>query len=264
MSVYKSESSDYLRLAIDSIYKNQSLKPNEIILVKDGNLNEDLENCISDLISKIPVLKVFGYSINKGLGYALNYGLKYCNNEIVFRMDTDDISVADRFERQLKVFNDHPNLVIVGGLIEEFNHTPGDLKQVRKVPISSSQIEAKKFSRSPFSHMTVAFKKSIILELGGYKDMPGYEDHYLWLRVLRKYKGYNIPQVLVHARVGNDFIGRRQGIKFFKNELFFQNTLLKENLQTRTYYIKHLLVRVTPKLFPKFILNLLYRFILRK
>ena len=113
LSVYKSESSEYLRLAIYSIYKSQSLKPNEIILVKDGILNEDLENCISDLMNKIPVLKVYGYSINKGLGYALNFGLKKCSNEIVFRMDTDDIAHNKRFEKQLPLLLDN-NFAIFG------------------------------------------------------------------------------------------------------------------------------------------------------
>jgi glycosyltransferase involved in cell wall biosynthesis len=265
LSVYKKENPSFLELALVSVIENQTIKPNEIIIIKDGFLTDSLDIILNNFLTKYPnVIKIFGYELNHGLGYALNYGLKLCENEIVFRMDTDDICVSDRFEKQLQIFNDQKNIVLLGGLIEEFNNTPGDLKQIRNVPISSSQIEAKKFSRSPFSHMTVAFKKSIILDLGGYKDMPGYEDHYLWLRVLRKYKGYNIPEVLVHARVGNDFLGRRQGIKFFKNELFFQNTLLKENLQTLPYYIKHLIVRVIPKLFPKLILKLLYKFILRK
>jgi glycosyltransferase involved in cell wall biosynthesis len=265
LSVYKKENPFFLEQALQSISDKQSVKPNEIIIIRDGLLTDSLDIILDNFLTKYPnIIKIFGYEKNKGLGYALNYGLNKCSNEIVFRMDTDDICVSDRFEKQLRIFNDHPDLVLVGGLIEEFNNTPGDLKQIRNVPISSSQIETNKFTRSPFSHMTIAFKKSIILESEGYKDMPGYEDHYLWLRVLKKYKGYNIPEILVHARVGNDFIGRRQGITFFKNELFFQNTLLKENLQTSPYYFKHLLVRVLPKLFPKFFLKLIYKFVLRK
>ena len=74
--------------------------------------------------------------------------------------------------------------------------------------------------------MTVAFKRSIILELDSYKDMPGYEDHYLWIRVLQKYNGYNTSKILVNARIGNDFFERRHGLNFFKKELNFQLRLL--------------------------------------
>jgi glycosyltransferase involved in cell wall biosynthesis len=265
LSVYINEKPSFLIEALNSILKTQSILPNQVVIVKDGQLNIELDKVLISFYDLYPeIFVIVGYSKNQGLGYALNYGLKYCKNEIVFRMDTDDICVSDRFEKQLQIFNDYPDLVLVGGLIEEFYTTPGDLKQIRSVPISSSQIEANKFTRSPFSHMTVAFKKSIILELGGYKDMPGYEDHYLWLRVLKNYKGYNIPEILVHARVGNDFIGRRQGLKFFQKEFFFQRTLLNEGLQTLFYFNKHLIVRVLPKLFPKFFLKLIYKFILRK
>ena len=265
LSVYVNEKPSFLIEALNSILKTQSIIPNQVVIVKDGELNKDLDQVLMSFYDLFPtIFEIVGYSKNQGLGYALNYGLKYCKNEIVFRMDTDDVCVSDRFEKQLEIFNDHSDLVLVGGLIEEFNNTPGDLKQIRSVPISSNQIEANKFTRSPFSHMTVAFKKSIILELGGYKDMPGYEDHYLWLRVLKNHKGYNIPEILVHARVGNNFIGRRQGLKFFQKEIYFQRTLLNEGLQTLFYFNKHLIMRALPKLFPKFFLKLIYKFILRK
>jgi glycosyltransferase involved in cell wall biosynthesis len=265
LSVYVNENPIFLIESLNSILKTQSILPEQVVIVKDGHLNKELDEVLLSFYDSFStILDIVGYENNQGLGYALNYGLKYCKHEIVFRMDTDDICVPNRFEKQLKIFDDQKDIAIVGGVIEEFDKKPGDLNQIRNVPISSNQIEAKKFTRSPFSHMTVAFKKSIILESEGYKDMPGYEDHYLWLRVLKKYKGYNIPEILVYARVGNDFIGRRQGFAFFKKEFFFQNTLLIENLQTFPYYIKHLLLRVFPKLFPKFILKLIYKFILRK
>lgn len=264
LSVYKSESSDYLRLAINSIYKNQSLKPDEIILVKDGILNEDLESCISDLINKIPVLKVFGYSINKGLGYALNFGLKKCSNEIVFRMDTDDIADSLRFEKQIEVFkNNKNNIAIVGSNIEEFNYKLHDLNRFRNVPYLSSEIHKKKFFKNPFNHMTVAFLKSSIIKCGGYKPMPGYEDYYLWLRVLREFNGVNLSDNLVNARVGNGFLSRRQGLVFFVHEFKFQKTLFLENLIPLSVFIKNIFLRLFPRLLPKKILELIYKKILR-
>ena len=227
LSVYKSESADFLKQAIYSIYKNQSLKPNEIILVKDGILNEDLEISISELQTQISVLKVFGYKTNKGLGYALNFGLEKSSNEIVFRMDTDDISDPKRFEKQIPFLLNYDN-AIVGSMIEEFNDEIGDLKQYRELPIDNHSINLFKKMRNPFNHMTVGFKKSVVESVGGYIHMPGYEDYYLWLRLLAKFKGYNINENLVYARVGNNMIARRQGFIFLKMNYFFNGLYLKK------------------------------------
>ena len=119
----------------------------------------------------------------------------------------------------------------MGSCIEEFIDSPNDINRFRNVPLSSADIERKKYIRNPFNHMTVAFKKDIIINAGGYVDMPGYEDYYLWLRVLRTHKGKNLKNSLVYARVGNNMIGRRHGYDFFKNELRFQLKLLEDNLQ---------------------------------
>ena len=263
LSVYKSELSEYLRHAIYSVYKSQSLKPNEIILVKDGILNDDLENCISNLLNEIPILKVYGYSINKGLGYALNFGLKKCSNEIVFRMDTDDISHNKRFEKQLSILLEN-NFAIVGSMIEEFKNEIGDLKKYRILPIESSSINSFKESRNPFNHMTVGFKKSKVESVGGYIGMPGYEDYYLWLRLLKKYKGYNVNENLVYARVGNNMISRRQGFIFFKNEFNFQLTIYKDGLISGRIFLLNFFRRVLARLLPKFILKVIYFNFLRR
>ena len=218
MSVYKKENPFFLEQALESITDKQSVKPNEIIIVKDGNLTEPLDNVLNKYFMKYPsILKVHGYLDNKGLGYALNYGLKKSSNEIIFRMDSDDIANPLRFEKQLEVFNQNKNnLAIVGSNIEEFNSIPHDLNNLRNVPSSSSEINHKKFYRNPFNHMTVAFLKSAILKSGGYKPMPGYEDYYLWMRVLKEFKGINLSENLVYARVGNGMLGRRQGFRFYK------------------------------------------------
>jgi glycosyltransferase involved in cell wall biosynthesis len=264
LSVYKKENPFFLEQALQSISEKQSVKPNEIIIIRDGLLTDSLDIILNNFLIKYPnIIKIFGYEKNKGLGYALNYGLNKCSNEIVFRMDTDDICVSDRFEKQLRIFNDHPDLVLVGGLIEEFNSKPHDLNRFRHVPSSSQEINNKKFYRNPFNHMTIAFLKSSILKCGGYKPMAGYEDYYLWMRVLKEFNGFNLPDTLVHARVGNGMITRRQGFVFFANEFKFQRTLLAENLITNSAFIKNIFFRLFPRLLPKKILELIYTKILR-
>ena len=263
LSVYRNESPIYLKEAIESISFNQTIQPNEIILVKDGSLTPELESTLSQLIEKIDYLKVFGYTKNQGLGYALNFGLKRCTNEFIFRMDTDDIACPNRFEIQLKHFKENPELSILGTKIEEFNKNPGDLKQYRNVPLTFEQIKKSKVSRNPFNHMTVLYKKSIVEEVGGYRDMPGYEDYYLWMRLLKQNKGMNIDTPLVFARIGNDMIKRRHGLEFFKKEFQFQNRLLKENLTSPLNFSKNFIIRCLPRVIPISILKIIYSKVLR-
>ena len=155
------------------------------------------------------------------------------------------------------------DISIVGSFIKEFISSPGDLNQIRKVPSSCVDIMSSKKIRNPFNHMTVAFKKTVVEEVGGYKDMPGYEDYYLWLRLLKKYKGFNLTENLVYARIGNDMIGKRQGIRFFLNEINFQKTILSEKLISPSNFILNIFLRAIPRLIPKFLLKKLYKTFLR-
>ena len=264
LSIYKNENAIFLKEAIQSVSFDQSIVPNEIILIKDGVLTQELETMISDLKRRISFLKVYGYHQNKGLGYAINFGLNKCSNELVFRMDTDDISLPERFEKQLKYLEMNPDLVIVGSTINEFLHTPYDIRQMRSVPLTKLDIEASKDKRNPFNHMTVLFKKSSVLKVGSYIDMPGYEDYYLWMRLLQENKGANINEPLVHARIGNNMIQRRQGIGFLIKEIKFQNRLLQDGLIGYSRYIRNIMFRGFPRILPIFILQYFYTKLLRK
>mgnify|MGYP001493146841 CR=1 FL=1 len=199
ISVYVKESHIFLREALESIYFQQSLKPNEIVIVKDGDLTKDLDAVLNEYKNKLPnVIKIVGYKKNRGLGYALNFGLAECSNEIICRMDSDDISVPNRFEIQIKKFTENEELTILGSSIEEFNENPGDLKRERKVYTSYAKITKNMYLKSPFNHMTVVFKKAIVQRIGGYKDIFEHEDHHLWIRILKNHYGENIDQNLVN------------------------------------------------------------------
>lgn len=265
ISIYKNENPLFFDLSLDSILVNQSKLPNQVVIVRDGDLTDELELVLTKYIELFSqLITICGYNDNKGLGYALSYGLKYCKNEIVFRMDTDDIADSSRFEKQLEVFkNNKNNIAIVGSNIEEFNCKPHDLNRFRNVPCQTSEIHNKKFFKNPFNHMTVAFLKSSIIKAGGYKSMPGYEDYYLWLRVLKEFNGVNLSENLVNARVGNGLISRRQGLVFFVHEFKFQKTLFLENLIPLSVFIKNIFLRLFPRLLPKKILELIYIKILR-
>lgn len=265
MSVYFNEDPKFLKEALDSIIKNQTITPDEIIIVKDGKLKDSLNTVLSKYEKRYPkILKCIGYNVNKGLGYALNFGLKYCSNELIFRMDTDDIAFPDRFEKQIEVHKSNASAVIFGSFIEEFNNNIGDLKRFREVPITANQIDRSKYKKNPFNHMSVGFIKSKVIEAGGYIDIPGYEDYYLWLRMLSTNTGINLNEPLVYARVGNNMIARRQGFSFLLKEINFQKLLKQEKIITLRLFIKNVLIRGLPRLLPRKILFIVYHTFLRK
>ena len=171
ISIYKKENPLFLNLSLESVLVNQSLLPNQVVIVKDGNITKELELVLNKYVKLFPqIIKICGYADNKGLGFALNFGLDKCSNEIVFRMDADDICHFKRFESQLPAIQKN-GISIVGSNIEEFNYEIGDLKNIRKLPCKSSDINMFMLYRNPFNHMTVVFKKSKIQSVGGYLEM---------------------------------------------------------------------------------------------
>lgn len=264
MSIYKNDCPNHFSLALDSVYKFQTLKPSEIILIKDGELTSELNLKINNFINEIPVLRTFGYKENKGTAFALDYGLSLSSNEIICRMDSDDISTPERFENQISFLRKNPEIVIIGSNIEEFWNEPGDIKSQRKVPLRSSAIDLLKYFKNPFNHMSVAFRKSAVQQAGGYLNVPGYEDYYLWMRMLKLKKGLNIDKTLVYARIGNGMINRRHGIEFLKKEFSFQFILWKKNLTSFPIFLLNVLLRCVPRVFPLFFFRLIYSKLLRK
>lgn len=265
LSVYIKEKPEHLKESLDSITINQTITPNEIIIVRDGQLNDNLDKVLTHYERQYPkVVKCVGYKNNRGLGFALNFGLKQCSNELIFRMDTDDIAFPDRFEKQIEVYKSNPSAVIFGSFIEEFNYKIGDLKRFRNVPVTAKEIDRAKFKKNPFNHMSVGFIKSKVIEAGSYFDIPGYEDYYLWLRILHTNNGVNLNKPLVYARVGNNMIARRQGFSFFLKELNFQKLLKQEKIITCSRFVKNVFIRGLPRLLPRKILFILYSTFLRK
>lgn len=265
MSVYKNDKEEYLKLALDSII-NQTVKPSEIVLVEDGPIPENIENLIKEYEKNIAFLKVIRLKENGGLGNALNVGLENCSYDIVARMDADDISVLDRFEKQIVEFEKDDTLSIVGGYISEFINNPEESIGIRQVPLTHEEISNFIKGRNPFNHMTVMFKKQSVLEAGSYQDFHFLEDYYLWIRMfLKGYKMKNIDSILVNARVGNDMYKRRGGFKYFKSCKRLQKYLLDNKLITYPKYLKNNIIRfIMQVLMPNNIRGFIYKKFARK
>ncbi|MFD2728938.1 glycosyltransferase [Enterococcus camelliae] len=183
MSVYYKEEPKHLSDSIQSIL-NQSFKTDDFIIVKDGPLTLELENVLEWYVNKFPLIKIISLKKNVGLGLALNEGLRHCKNELVARMDSDDICTIDRCKLQVERFSENKKLIILGTQIAEFYDSPENIVSVREVPNSYEEIVKFSKRRSPFNHPTVMYKKSKILELGGYKDIKRKEDLELFLNAL--------------------------------------------------------------------------------
>src|SRR5690625_4228661 len=171
LSVYKKERTEYFIQAMQSIWDEQTLKPNEIVLVKDGPLDKELDDAIKGVEKHIgDALKIISLEENVGLGAALNEGLKFCSYELVARMDTDDIALPKRFEKQVSFMNEHPYLAASSAWMEEFDDS-GKTIAVRKLPLDSVSIRSFAKRRNPLSHPLTIFRKSIVLSVGGYPEI---------------------------------------------------------------------------------------------
>ncbi|MBY3623486.1 glycosyltransferase [Acinetobacter sp. CUI P1] len=227
MAVYKNDKAEYIKQAIDSLL-DQTVKPNEIVIVIDGPIPDEIEN---ELYNYNSSLKLIRLSENVGLGLALREGLKQCSYELVARMDSDDISMLNRFEMQIKCFKANQDISLVGTNISEFIGDTSNVVSYRKVPSSDKEIRKYMKTRSPFNHMSVMFKKSEVERAGSYKHWHLNEDYYLWVRMnLANCKFMNLNETLVNVRVDEETFLRRGGWGYYMTQKRIFDFMLNNNI----------------------------------
>jgi glycosyltransferase involved in cell wall biosynthesis len=264
ISVWNKDNPDYLFKALESIL-NQTTCPNEIILVHDGILKEKLINVIEYYNNKYPkLLKEIKLKCNQGLGNALKEGIKHCSYGYVARMDADDICQNYRFERQISFLEDNSEVTLVGSNVQEFSFVPGDLDQFRKLPLTNDELHKYSKFRNPINHPTVMFRKSHIIAVGSYEDVPSFEDYFLWLKLLsRGYKLRNMDDSLLFFRIGNDIMDRRSGLRYLKKEYLFLLKVYKNGYITLLDFSFSLFARFCVRMLPKAGISFIYKFLLR-
>lgn len=264
LSVYEKENPLFFEEALNSII-NQTLQPTEIVVVKDGPISLLLDKVIKKYIDMYPsMFKVISLEKNVGLGEALKVGVNNCSNEIIARMDTDDISLPNRFEKQIPLIVNNKSISILGSWIAEFNENPSEVHSIRKVPLTYEEIKNSAKYRNPLNHMSVVFRKSVILEVGNYKSFIGNEDYYLWVRTLLKgFKIVNTEDVLLKVRTGDSMYSRRGGINYFITEIKLQKVFLKLGFTNIFDLFRNLLIRGSVRLLPNKIRAVIYRKVLR-
>ena len=266
ISIYYKENPFFFYECMESIWDNQNLKPNEIVLVLDGPIGGELTACVKNWQSKIGgTLKIIALPQNVGLGQALNEGLKHCSYDWVFRMDTDDICTADRFEKQVAFIQQHPDVVLFSGQVLEFDLDISDANVLKAVPLTYEEIKEFAKKRCPFNHMAVAYKREVILALGGYQHHLFMEDYNLWLRVIGAgYTVSNLPDVILYARVGNGMHARRKGYEYIKSEKQLLNLKKELKIQNPIHANILFLIRSAFRLIPTSLLGKIYNTFLRK
>lgn len=265
MSVYGRENPAWLRLAIESM-QAQSMQTDDFVLVCDGPLTPELDGVIAEKQRQMgTVLTVVRLEKNMGLGNALNEGLRLCRNELVARMDSDDISCPDRCERQLAVFIRYPNVSICSGTIAEFSETPEAAAYTRVLPEWNDAIIEFAKKRSPFNHVSVMYKKSAVEMVGSYQQFYLLEDYYLWLRMLMAgYEGYNIQSPLVYVRAGASMYKRRSGLRYAKTQAELFRFMKDQGFIDHRQYVQSCILRSCSALAPNWLRKFMYETFLRK
>lgn len=264
MSVYYKERPEYLQQSMESIL-HQTIPTSDFVLVCDGPLTPELNAVIEKMQQQFgPVLNIHRLKENGGLGKALNAGLEQCKCELVARMDSDDVSRPDRCEKQLQVFDEHPEYSLVSGTVEEFD---GDIHHVtgrRVVPETQKEILQFAKKRNPFNHPCIMYKKTAVQAVGSYQDFYLLEDYYLWIRMLQHgYLGYNIQEPLLWMRAGSAMYKRRGGWKYVESQRKLFEYMAKSRFISQTDYWIQSMVRLVEAAMPNKLRTLVFKKILR-
>lgn len=228
MSVYDKENIEYLVRSIESML-SQTVKAEQFVIVEDGILRDELHNVILSYKKRYPQLfTIVPLRQNVGLGMALDYGLKACRNELVARMDSDDISLPQRCEKQLEFFEKDKKLAIIGTNIDEFWDDPKDIKCSRVVPYEPEEIKKRIGRIQPFNHPTVMYKKSQVIRCGGYGKMKYKQDRDLFSRMINMgCKARNINESLLLFRSNADNCKRRKSWAYCKSTIDVTHMIYK-------------------------------------
>jgi glycosyltransferase involved in cell wall biosynthesis len=266
-SVYKNDKPEFVRVALDSMLVDQSVKPTEIVLVQDGPVPYELSRLLLEYKDEYgDVMNIIKLEKNGGLGNALKLGVENAKYDVIARMDSDDICLPARFEKQLAYLEAHPACDIVGGQMTEFIGEPDNIVGRREVPLTNDEIYQYMKSRCALNHVTVMFRKEAVLKAGNYQDWFWNEDYYLWVRMMMAGCNFaNIPDVAVNVRSGADQYARRGGKKYFDSEIGIKKLMLENGMiSKKEYYINYVERFVIQRLMPNNLRGWVFRTFARK
>lgn len=263
LSVYRNEKPSHLIECFKSIYDKQELKPDEIVLVQDGPLTDELYEVIKNLKNQLnDILKIVPIAKNVRLGNALRVGIEKCSNEIIARMDTDDIAYPNRFKKQVSYLEENPEIDVLGTYMNEFIDNTANIVAIKTAPLENFKSYMK--LRDPVNHPSVVFKKSKVIEAGNYIEILYNEDSYLWGRMLANgCKFANLDESLIYFRVNDDTYKRRGGIQYVKAEVQLQKELLRLGIVNKFEFLRNITLKNIVRIIPNELRKKIYLTILR-
>lgn len=257
ISTYSKESPKNLYLSLKSIFRN-SLKPNEVILVKDGSLTSELDKIIKNFQNIHQNLKVYALERNRGSAIAINFAISKSTNNWIIKHDSDDFSYKNRFERLMSSTTNDP--CFFGSYMIE---RKGRIRRVKKVPLAPELIKKSIIYRNPFNNPTMCFHKNIYLNSSGYPDIKYKEDWAFWIKNVKKFNSFNLGEILVTSIDSSQMIERRRGVVNIYSEFFIQKLCNQENLSNLWKSILIYIIRVGLLLLPTNTLDKIYFYFLR-
>jgi len=251
MSIYSDDNPGYLDVAIASVI-NQTRPPDEIVLVEDGPLTAELSQVVREWRqNRSKLFKVVSLSENNGLGAALQAGLKACSCNMVARMDADDISCPDRFEKQLKFLQENRDVAVVSSWMACFEEDPDNIAFIREMPQKHEDIGKIARYRNPVCGAPSMFRRSEIEAVGGYTNRKRNQDYHLWARMLLNGSKITcIPEPLYKVRCNDDFLKRRTSLQHTISMIKLQNEFLKMGFISYPRYLFNIIIRITACILP--------------
>jgi glycosyltransferase involved in cell wall biosynthesis len=261
--VYDGDRPDYVRQAMRSAIADQTVRPDEVVIVRDGPVRDELAACLDEIRRGCPVPVIYvELPDNGGLGPALDAGLAQCQFDVVARMDADDVAMPHRFEVQLPLVADAD---IVGAGLLEFVRDTGNIVGQRVPPTDPAQIRRYARMHDPFNHPTVVYRRSAVSAAGGYGAFPLMEDYALFARMLAGgARAVNVAEPLVYYRVGVQAYRRRGGIDLLRSELRLQREFRRIGFTSSPEYLRNVAVRGGYRLVPWWLRRAVYRPVLSR
>ncbi len=258
LSVYDGDRPDHVRRAFRSAVDDQTVRPDQVVIVRDGPVRGELAECLDDLraASLVPVTFV-PLPHRAGLGPALDRGIAASWFDVIARMDADDVAMPHRFEVELPLIQ-HAD--IVGAGLLEFVADTDDIVGRRVPPTDPGQIQRYARMHDPFNHPTVVYRRHAVLAAGGYGDLPRLEDYALFARMLGNgARAINVAEPLVFYRVGAEAFKRRGGTELLRSELRLQREFRQQGFTSPAEYVRNVLVRGGYRLIPWWCRRAVYR-----
>lgn len=265
MSVYAKAKPKELATSIQSML-DQTYKPNEFVLVWDGPVGNDLKEVVSAFSQDNPgMFTIVQLPENHGLAYALNVGINASRNELLARMDSDDYSMPDRCEKQVKAFENDKELMLLGTNIGFFEDNPFcELPIKRSYPTDLETIKKILRRNDPFSHPTVMYRKEAVLSCGGYDpELRRRQDYDLFSRMVvnKGYKAANLPDKLLLFRADDDYALRNKNRESCNNRILIQKRIYKRGDCGFVDYMYVLIAMNISKAIPNKLYKVIYRII---